>query len=61
MLSAVTDPRYTFQLSARHVYYVEMPDDKFEPRVSMTIGLGTFQLIKSTDLSSYESYPSFAI
>ena len=53
-VDAVADKRYTF-ISARHLF-VEMPDDKFEPRIADQ-RIGYFSE-KVTDLSSYDSYPA---
>ena len=53
-VDAVADKRYTF-ISARHLF-VEMPDDKFEPRVADQ-RVGYFSQ-KVTDLSTYDTYPA---
>ncbi|NCW58979.1 MAG: DUF5117 domain-containing protein [Proteobacteria bacterium] len=53
-VDAVADKRYTF-ISARHLF-VEMPDDKFEPRVADQ-RIGYFSQ-KVTDLSTYDTYPA---
>ncbi|MDC0991090.1 zinc-dependent metalloprotease [Gammaproteobacteria bacterium] len=53
-VDAVADKRYTF-ISSRHLF-VEMPDDKFEPRIADQ-RIGYFSE-KVTDLSSYDSYPA---
>ena len=53
-VDAVADKRYTF-ISARHLF-VEMPDDKFEPRVADQ-RVGYFSQ-KVTDLSTYDIYPA---
>ena len=53
-VDAVADKRYTF-ISGRHLF-VEMPDDKFEPRIADQ-RIGYFSE-KVTDLSSYDSYPA---
>ncbi|MDA0774929.1 MAG: zinc-dependent metalloprotease [Proteobacteria bacterium] len=53
-VDAVADKRYTF-ISARHLF-VEMPDDKFEPRVADQ-RVGYFSS-KVTDLSTYDTYPA---
>ena len=53
-VDAVADKRYTF-ISARHLF-VEMPDNKFEPRIADQ-RIGYFSE-KITDLSSYDSYPA---
>ena len=56
-VSAVTDPRY-LSITARHIF-IEMPDDKYEPRIN-DHRVGYF-VNKSTDLTSYENYPNFAL
>ena len=56
-VSAVTDPRY-LSITGRHIF-IKMPDDEFEPRVN-DHRVGYF-VIKSTDLTSYENFPNFAL
>ena len=56
-VSAVTDPRY-LSITGRHIF-IKMPDDKFEPRVN-DHRVGYF-VNKSTDLTSYENFPNFAL
>ena len=56
-VSAVTDPRY-LSVTGRHIF-IKMPDDQFEPRVS-DHRVGYF-VNKSTDLTSYENFPNFAL
>ena len=56
-VSAVTDPRY-LSITGRHIF-IEMPDEKYEPRVN-DHRVGYF-VNKSTDLTSYENYPNFAL
>ena len=56
-VSAVTDPRY-LSVTGRHIF-VKMPDDKFEPRVN-DHRIGYF-VNKSTDLTSYDNFPNFAL
>ena len=56
-VSAVTDPRY-LSITARHIF-IEMPDNKYEPRIN-DHRVGYF-VNKSTDLTSYENYPNFAL
>ena len=56
-VSAVTDPRY-LSITGRHIF-IKMPDDEFEPRVN-DHRVGYF-VNKSTDLTSYENFPNFAL
>ena len=56
-VSAVTDPRY-LSVTARHIF-IKMPDDGYEPRVN-DHRVGYF-VNKSTDLTSYENFPNFAL
>ena len=56
-VSAVTDPRY-LSVTGRHIF-IKMPDDQFEPRVN-DHRVGYF-VNKSTDLTSYENFPNFAL
>jgi hypothetical protein len=56
-VSAVTDPRY-LSITGRHIF-IKMPDDGFEPRVN-DHRVGYF-VNKSTDLTSYENFPNFAL
>jgi len=56
-VSAVTDPRY-LSVTARHIF-IKMPDDRYEPRVN-DHRVGYF-VNKSTDLTSYENFPNFAL
>ena len=56
-VSAVTDPRY-LSVTGRHLF-IKMPDDKFEPRIN-DHRVGYF-VNKSTDLTSYENFPNFAL
>ena len=56
-VSAVTDPRY-LSVTGRHIF-VKMPDDRFEPRVN-DHRIGYF-VNKSTDLTSYDNFPNFAL
>jgi hypothetical protein len=56
-VSAVTDPRY-LSITGRHIF-IKMPDNKFEPRVN-DHRVGYF-VNKSTDLTSYENFPNFAL
>jgi len=56
-VSAVTDPRY-LSVTGRHIF-IKMPDDRFEPRVN-DHRIGYF-VNKSTDLTSYDNFPNFAL
>ena len=56
-VESVTDPRY-LSVTARHIF-IEMPDDRFEPRVN-DHRVGYF-VNKSTDLTSYDNFPNFAL
>jgi hypothetical protein len=56
-VSAVTDPRY-LSVTARHIF-IKMPDEGYEPRVN-DHRVGYF-VNKSTDLTSYENFPNFAL
>ena len=56
-VSAVTDPRY-LSVTARHIF-IKMPDDKYETRVN-DHRVGYF-VNNSTDLTSYENFPNFAL
>jgi hypothetical protein len=56
-VSAVTDPRY-LSVTARHIF-IKMPDGGYEPRVN-DHRIGYF-VNKSTDLTSYENFPNFAL
>ena len=56
-VSAVTDPRY-LSVTGRHIF-IKMPDEKFEPRVN-DHRIGYF-VNKSTDLTSYDNFPNFAL
>ena len=56
-VSAVTDPRY-LSVTGRHIF-IKMPDDGFEPRIN-DHRVGYF-VNKSTDLTSYENFPNFAL
>ena len=56
-VSAVTDPRY-LSVTARHIF-IRMPDEGYEPRVN-DHRVGYF-VNKSTDLTSYENFPNFAL
>ena len=56
-VSAVTDPRY-LSVTARHIF-IKMPDEGYEPRVN-DHRIGYF-VNKSTDLTSYENFPNFAL
>ena len=56
-VSAVTDPRY-LSVTGRHIF-VKMPDDRFETRVN-DHRIGYF-VNKSTDLTSYDNFPNFAL
>ena len=56
-VSAVTDPRY-LSVTARHIF-IKMPDEGYEPRIN-DHRVGYF-VNKSTDLTSYENFPNFAL
>ena len=56
-VSAVADPRY-LSVTSRHIF-IKMPDSDFEPRVN-DHRIGYF-VNKSTDLTSYENFPNFAL
>ena len=56
-VSAVTDPRY-LSVTGRHIF-IKMPDDRFEPRIN-DHRIGYF-VNKSTDLTSYDNFPNFAL
>ena len=56
-VSAVTDPRY-LSVTARHIF-IKMPDESYEPRIN-DHRVGYF-VNKSTDLTSYENFPNFAL
>ena len=56
-VSAVTDPRY-LSVTARHIF-IRMPDEGYEPRIN-DHRVGYF-VNKSTDLTSYENFPNFAL
>ena len=56
-VSAVADPRY-LSVTSRHIF-IKMPDADFEPRVN-DHRIGYF-VNKSTDLTSYENFPNFAL
>ena len=56
-VSAVTDPRY-LSVTGRHIF-IKMPEDGYEPRIN-DHRVGYF-VNKSTDLTSYENYPNFAL
>ena len=56
-VESVTDPRY-LSVTARHIF-IKMPDDRFEPRVN-DHRIGYF-VNKSTDLTSYDNFPNFAL
>ena len=56
-VSAVTDPRY-LSVTGRNIF-IKMPDDQFVPRVN-DHRVGYF-VNKSTDLTSYENFPNFAL
>ena len=56
-VSAVTDPRY-LSVTGRHIF-IKMPDDRFETRVN-DHRVGYF-VNKSTDLTSYDNFPNFAL
>ncbi len=56
-VSAVTDPRY-LSVTTRQIF-IKMPDNRFEPRVN-DHRIGYF-VNKSTDLTSYENFPNFAL
>jgi hypothetical protein len=56
-VSAVTDPRY-LSVTGRHIF-IKMPDGDYEPRVN-DHRVGYF-VNKSTDLTSYENFPNFAL
>jgi len=56
-VAAVTDPRY-LSVTGRHIF-IKMPDEGYEPRVN-DHRVGYF-VNKSTDLTSYENYPNFAL
>ena len=56
-VSAVTDPRY-LSVTGRHIF-IKMPDNRFEPRVN-DHRIGYF-VNKSTDLTSYDNFPNFAL
>ena len=56
-VESVTDPRY-LSVTARHIF-IKMPDDRFEPRVN-DHRVGYF-VNKSTDLTSYDNFPNFAL
>ena len=56
-VSAVADPRY-LSVTSRHIF-IKMPDEDFEPRVN-DHRIGYF-VNKSTDLTSYENFPNFAL
>ena len=56
-VAAVTDPRY-LSVTGRHIF-IKMPDEGYEPRIN-DHRIGYF-VNKSTDLTSYENYPNFAL
>ena len=56
-VSAVTDPRY-LSVTARHIF-IKMPDDQYETRIN-DHRVGYF-VNQSTDLTSYENFPNFAL